>query len=249
MLHHPDRHLRLDGASNFRDLGGYAGRDGRTLRWRRLFRSDHLAGLSEADRRRLVQLGLARAFDFRGVTERESAAYDLPGLHQHPLSIEPEVMDWLQAAKASGRTITVPVVVGLMQDLYRSLVGAHAHRFAELFEQLLDADAPLVFHCTAGKDRTGVAAALILLALGVPRDVVMQDYLLTNALYRRPSTPPSQLSPEAVDALWRVQEDFLEAALQAIDGEAGGLEAYLQHRLRLSPAARRALETRYLEGG
>ena len=246
---HPDRHLRLDGASNFRDLGGYLGRDGRPLQWRRLFRSDHLAALSAADRQRLAELGVARSIDFRGVDERASAAYDLPGLAQHALSIEPEVMDRLQEHRAAGQEITMPVVVGLMQDLYRSLVGAHARRFAELFEQLLDTEAPLVFHCTAGKDRTGVAAALILLALGVPRSVVMQDYLLTNALYRRPSTPPSQLSPEAVDALWRVQGDFLDAALQAIDAEPGGLEGYLQRRLHLGPAARRALEQRYLAPG
>jgi protein-tyrosine phosphatase len=247
MLRHPDRHLPLSGATNFRDLGGYVGLDGRPLRWRRLFRSDHLAGLSDADQARLVELGLARAFDFRGVDERAATPYQLPGVQQRALSIEPTVVQRMQELAAAGRTMTAPVVVGLMQDLYRSLVTEHAHRFAELFDHLLQADAPVVFHCTAGKDRTGVAAALILLALGVPRDVVMQDFLLSNELYQRPSgLPHSDTPPEALAVLWRVQEGFLHAALQAVDDDHGGIDAYLQRRLGLGPAQREALAARYL---
>ena len=249
MPRHPDRHLRLDGASNFRDLGGYVGHEGRPLRWRRLFRSDHLAGLSDVDQARLAELGLARSFDFRGRLEREAAPYALPGLEQRSLSIEPEVADKLQALRAAGLPVTEARVIGLMNDLYRSLVKDHAHRFAELFEQMLQADAPLVFHCTAGKDRTGIAAALILQALGVPRDVVMQDYLLSNALYQRPSVERSDIPPEAVAVLWSVRASYLESAWLSIERDLGGLEHFLRERLRLSPAAALELRSRYLEAG
>ena len=82
-----------------------------------------------------------------------------------------------------------------------------------------DDDAPLVFHCTAGKDRTGFAAALILSALGVPLPVVMQDYLLTNDFYRQPKAANGFASQDVLDVLWQVQADFLEAAA------AGGADA------------------------
>jgi protein-tyrosine phosphatase len=135
----------------------------------------------------------------------------------------------------------------MMEDLYRALVNDEAHRFAELFEPLLQAEAPLVFHCTAGKDRTGFAAAMILLALGVQRDLVLQDYLLTNRHFRHPKMPPSAIPPDAVAVLWGVREDFIEAALQAVDRDHGGVERYLAERLKLTPAARQALRERYLQ--
>lgn len=247
MPHHPDRVWPLQGASNFRDLGGYPGQDGRPLRWRRLFRSDHLAGLSAADQARLAELGLARAFDFRGESERAATPYALPGVVQHSLAIEPTVVQRMQELAAAGRRLSAPVAVGLMQELYRALVNDQAHRYAELFEHLLQSDAPLVFHCTAGKDRTGFAAALILLALGVSRELVLQDYLLTNALYRHPPLPASQTPAEALAVLWRVEQGFLDAALHAVDQDHGGIERYLTQRLGLGPAARQRLAERYLQ--
>jgi len=77
----------------------------------------------------------------------------------------------------------------------------------------------------------------------------MQDYLLSNALYRRPPAPHTGLQPEVLAPLWRVQEGFLAAALQAVDDDHGGVDAYLERRLRLGPAARNALASRYLVHG
>lgn len=248
MPDHVDRVLRLAGATNFRDLGGYAGRDGRAVRWRRLFRSEHLAGLSTDDHATLATLGVTRSFDFRGEAERAATPYRLDGVVQHALSIEPTVMQRMQALLLSGTRVTAPVVEALMQELYRGLVNDQAHRFAALFEHLLQSDAPLVMHCTAGKDRTGVAAALILLALGVPREVVVADYLLSNEHYSRP--PPSttgDLPADALAVVWTVRAGFLHAALQAIDNDHGGVDRYLQGRLGLSDVARSELAARYLQ--
>jgi protein-tyrosine phosphatase len=244
---HPDRLIPLQGVSNFRDLGGYAGEGGRPLRWRQIFRSDHFGALTDADRAQLAALGIGRSFDFRGVAERAATPYTLPGAVQHPLSIEPTVVQRLQALAEAGSQVTVPVVQDLMADLYRALVLDQSHRFAQLFAHLLDADAPVVFHCTAGKDRTGVAAALVLLALGVPRAVVRQDYLLTNQHYRHPALPQTETPIEVLKVLWRVDDSFLDAALQSIDAQPGGLGAYLAQRLGLGPAALAALRTRYLQ--
>jgi protein-tyrosine phosphatase len=243
----PSRSLQLTGATNFRDLGGYVGREGRRVRWRRIFRSDHLAGLTPRDATLLAELGLARAFDFRGIHERAAAAYELPGVRQHPLPIEPTVVQSLQAIVAAGRNLTARDAVEVMQETYRWFVRDNSHRFAELFHHLLEDDAPLVFHCTAGKDRTGLAAALILHALDVPRETVVEDFLLTNQLYRRPAGAVQSDTPqEVLDVLWRVRLEFLEAALQAIDGRYGGVGRYLEE-LGVGQRERERLAELYLE--
>jgi len=248
MPNHPSRVVFLDGATNFRDLGGYPGHGGRPVRWRRLFRSDHLGALTEADKDVLAGLKLAKTFDFRGANERANASYELPGVAQHSLAIEPTVLERMRAMASDGHRITAPVVADLMKDLYRSLVNDQTRRFAQLFEHLLAEDVPVVFHCTAGKDRTGLAAALILLALGVSRPTVMQDYLLTNALFQH-APQDSDMPPDALAVLWRVQEGFLEAALQIVDADHGGVERYLDKRLGLSASALQTLAERYLIAG
>jgi protein-tyrosine phosphatase len=247
MPNHPQRVWPLQGATNFRDLGGYPGHEGRPVRWRRLFRSDHLGGLTEADKAVLAELGLAKAFDFRGQAERAAVTYELPGVTQHSLAIEPTVVQRMQDLVTAGQALTCERAAELMTDLYRALVSDQSHRFAELFEHLLQADAPLVFHCTAGKDRTGFAAALILLALGVPRDVVEQDYLLTNRVFQQPPAAQGGLSAEVLAVLWRVQPGFLHAALQAVDSDHGGVERYLSQRLGMGAPARQQLMQLYLE--
>ena len=247
MTDHPDRLLPLQGASNFRDLGGYLGEGGRAVRWRRLFRSDHLGALSTEDKDLLRALGLARTFDLRGERERAAHPYELPGVRQHLLAIEPVIVQSMQAMASEGRALTVPACEDLMRDLYRRLVDEQAHRFAELLDHLISDDTPAVFHCTAGKDRTGFAAAVILLALGVPRAVVMNDYLLTNRHFKPPTLRWGDIDPDVLAVMWRVQQDFLAAALQRVDEGHGGIDRYLATRLGLGPAARAALRERYLE--
>lgn len=243
----PARSIVLAGASNFRDLGGYAGHDGRTLKWRHLFRADHLASLSPSDLQVVAQLGITRTADFRGQSERTAQAYALPGVATHTLGIEPTVIHRALELQRSGHVLDAAQAVGLMQDTYRGFVSDNAPRFAELFELLLESDAPIVFHCTAGKDRTGFAAALILLALGVRRDVVMQDYLLTNTLYRHPAGLGGVAPDEVLQVLWRVQEDFLETALHGVEVEYGGIESYLERVLGINAAAQKKLAALYLQ--
>lgn len=239
----------MAGATNFRDLGGYVGQDGRAVQWRRIFRSDHLAGLTPADQALLADLGVTRAIDFRGKAEGAAYAYAIPGVAYHPLTIEPTVVQRALELQATGRALTAQDAMVLMQDTYRGFVHENAPRFAELFRLLLASDAPTVFHCTAGKDRTGFAAALILLALGVPRAVVMQDYLLTNNLYRRPAGMGSHAPEEVLAVLWRVQEEFLDAALHMVDQDYGGVQAYLVDVLGVDAAAQRQLVGQYLQPG
>src|ERR1700676_947337 len=172
----PARHLSLAGASNFRDLGGYPARNGRIVRWRQIFRSNHLGHLTDDDIAVVRGLGVRSAFDFRGAEERQAA-------------------------------------LCLMND-----VTVHS----------LEDRAPLVIHCTAGKDRTGFACALILHTLGVSDDVIAEDYLLTNRYYRRDPNSGSDLPDDVKQVLGSVQPSFLGAAFEAIDADYGDLENYLR---------------------
>ena len=194
----------------------------------------------------LADIGVSRALDFRGDAERAAQAYAIPNVRYHALSIEPTVVQRAKEMTLAGKQMTAGIAVGLMQDTYRGFVHDNADRFAELFAHLLADDAPLVFHCTAGKDRTGFAAAMILLALDVPRPVVMRDYLLTNQLYRMPAPHDSRAPREVLQVLWRVQEDFLNAALDIVEQEDGGVRGYLSRELRVGEPERRRLQALYL---
>jgi protein-tyrosine phosphatase len=242
------RPLNLSGAPNFRDLGGYRTESGLTVRHRRLFRSDHLGALHAQDLSVLAaELGEAvRVIDLRGETERVPTPCTIPGATVHSLPIEPTIIQKLSELLAIGHPLTRQETVALMQDTYRNFVRGNTPRFASLFGHVLDVnEAPLVFHCTAGKDRTGFAAALLLRALGVPNDVVMEDYLLTNRRLQG-RTPSSTIPPEVHAVLWSVQDDFLHAAFEAVEQDYGSLEGYLREGLRLGEAERDRLRALYL---
>jgi protein-tyrosine phosphatase len=243
----PARHLNLAGASNFRDLGGYATSDGRTVRWRQIFRSNHLGHLTDDDAAVLRSLGVRSAFDFRGSVERAEALCGIPDITVHSLPVEPTVVAALRAIAASGTTLSADHAVEVMRDSYRSYVQQNTPRFRALFAHLLEDRAPLVIHCTAGKDRTGFACALILHTLGVPDPVISEDYLLTNRFYRRDASSGSDLPDDVKQVLGSVQASFLGAAFEAIDAHYGDLENYLRDGLGLGAAERAKLEARYLE--
>lgn len=245
-MHTPERSIKLEGASNFRDLGGYHGK--RPLKWGKLFRSDHLGDLTKGDIARLSPLGLTRVCDFRGKNERATHPCALPGPQVHALSIEPTVVQALQDFVERNKGISEADAVRLMQQTYRAFVTDNSKRFAELFAHLLHDDSPMVFHCTAGKDRTGFAAALLLSSLGVEREVIMQDYLLTNDLYRAPAMVAGAAPPEVRAAVRRVQADYLQASLDVVDADFGGMENYLKKALGLGMTERQRLEYLYLAG-
>src|ERR1700726_1469549 len=243
----PARHLNLSGASNFRDLGGYPGRDGRIVRWRQIFRSNHLGHLTKADIDMLRPLGLKSGFDFRGTEERVAATCGLAEIAVHSLPIEPTVVAALRARLAGGIALSPADALGVMGDSYRNYVRYNTSSFRALFAHLLEDRAPLVIHCTAGKDRTGFACALILHVLGVPDDLIAEDYLLTNRFYRRDPSASSDLPEDVRQVLGTVETSFLAAAFDAIRGDYGDLESYFSDGLGLGARQRATLEARYLE--
>jgi len=243
----PARHFNLAGASNFRDLGGYPTSDGRAVRWRQIFRSNHLGHLTDADIEVLRGLGLKSAFDFRGTEERSAALCGVAEIAVHSLPIEPTVVAALRARRANGTPLSSGDALEVMRDSYRGYVHHNTPSFRALFAHLLEDRAPLVIHCTAGKDRTGFACALILHALGVADDVIAEDYLLTNRFYRRDPTASSDLPEEVKQVLASVQASFLAAAFETIGADYGDLENYFRDGLGLGADERAKLQARYLQ--
>jgi protein-tyrosine phosphatase len=237
----------LQGASNFRDVGGYRNADGRRVRRGQVFRSDHLAGLTDEDRVRLQALGIAHSLDFRGAAECEATPYALAGVQRVALTIEPTVIARLQALVAQGVVPTTEETVDLMRETYRDFVNHNAATFGRFLKHLLEQPTPQVFHCTAGKDRTGFAAALLLSALGVDRPTIEHDYLLTNQLYKRDARMEGQGHPHVMKVLWQVQPEFLHAAFDAVDAQHGGMRDYLHGAIGLSPQEMAALQRLMLE--
>jgi protein-tyrosine phosphatase len=243
----PARHLNLEGASNFRDLGGYASRDGRMVRWRQIFRSNHLGDVTEADVEILRGLRLRSAFDFRGTEERAAALCAITEIAVHSLPIEPTVVASLRGRAAAGTALSSADALDVMRDSYRNYVRHNTESFRVLFAHLLEDTAPLVIHCTAGKDRTGFACALILHALDVPDPAIAEDYLLTNRFYRRDPNSGSDLPDEVRRVLGSVEASFLAAAFEAIAEEYGDLETYFNDGLNIRARERAQLKARYLE--
>lgn len=244
------RHIALPGTTNFRDLGGYTGHAGRSVRWRVLFRSDHLADLTEPGLQTLQALGIRRSADFRGAQERNAEGYAWEGLQVHTLSVEPTVVQKALALVHAGGTLTAADSVALMQETYRHFVRHNTAQFSRLFELLLQDASPTVFHCTAGKDRTGWAAALVLEALGVARTDIERDYLLTNHYYQRPAAMASRaaqaIPQEILDVLWKVQPGFLHSAYEVVERDYGDMPTYLREALQLDTQALTHLRERYL---
>jgi protein-tyrosine phosphatase len=246
MSYFPARHLELEGASNFRDLGGYSANDGRRVRWRQIFRSNHLGHLTAADIEVVRGLGVRSAFDFRGLEERAAAVCAVKEIAVHSLPIEPTVVAALRARLAAG-LLSAADALEIMRESYRNYVRLNTHSFRALFGHLLADRAPLVIHCTAGKDRTGFACALVLHALGVAEDVIAEDYLLTNRFYRRDPASGTDLPEDVRQAIGSVEASFLAAGFEAVQGDYGDLENYLKEGLGLGPQERTELKARYLQ--
>ncbi len=236
--------MPIKNATNFRDLAAHVSAP---LKSGVLFRSDHLGALDEEDAQAIQALGVRRVLDFRGVQERTAFACRLPGVQVHSLAIEPTIVQVISQLLDSGHELTEADVVLHMQDTYRGFVRGSTHRFAEFFGHLLESSEPTVFHCTAGKDRTGFAAVLVLSALGASHDEVMHDYMLTNVLLKPASIRGDWALPEhAAKVLYGVRPEFLQASFDEIESGWGGMANYLRTGIGLGDSDIARLRSLYL---
>ncbi len=251
-VHTQDRRrvIALDGAVNFRDLGGYPAHDGRETRWGMLFRADSLAELSDADHRRWPTLGIKLVCDFRLDLERFTAPSRLPPdpscrRLEHPF-LPRGALDMFRALKRG--KLDHRGVVDEVTAHYRLFPREHLGPLRGFLTELLaDGALPAVFHCTSGKDRTGFVAASILLALGVPRAVIREDYLLTNQ-YRRNVTHLLKLgiSDSLMETLTSARPEYFDALFETIDAEFGTTAHYVRNGLGLGERELGTLRERLL---
>lgn len=262
-----DRLLPLAGGSNFRDAGGYSTADGRAVRRGVIYRSGAMTSLTKSDQEFLKPFGFRRVVDLRSAEERTLFPNHWAGSSGVALVAHDYSIRELMARMAPG--IDADESTPAMPALYRELPFLLEPQLRIFFDELLAGHTPLVVNCSAGQDRTGISVALLLLALGVPRDEVIEDYLLSTR-YRNPVAERGGVDLEAAaehnffaevmlrhgprdDQTLRAEPlltengvPYLRFALTAIEQDFGSIEAFLQERIGLDREAVARLQALYL---
>ena len=237
------RHILLEGNLNLRDLGGYMSGDGRRVRSGCLFRSDELHALTDADLEIVTSLGIGVVFDLRNPMERAARPNRLP--------VDVELLERTSpSAGGDGRTTEEQIALGelpirddeLFATVYVDLLDRLAPELRMIVERAVDAPVrPLLFHCAAGKDRTGVVAAVLLGLLGVPDDVILDDYELTTTYYtpRRMKALAAAMAEhgvadERVRPLLEARRPVLAATLRHLHERWDGFDSYATEHLGVS---------------
>lgn len=247
------RGMEIAGVENFRDLGGYPAQDGRTVKWGRFFRGGPLYGLNDQERAAVAGLGLKKLFDYRTKREAEQAPDTVPAGAEHiRLCAVPREERFMQFADRDMRTHLKTIQTAAdAQASYRLFAELYAAMpfDNEAFRQMLSAlddpkGVPFLQHCAAGKDRTGVGSALLLLALGVEEKIAVEDYLLSrifreavNSLLlqklAREDITPAALTMTA--RMMTVSEDLILSALDAIRAKYASYEAFFREEYGIPP--------------
>ena len=236
------RKILFDGTSNTRELGGYKTEDGRSLKWGVLYRSDKLSELTDADQEYLLQLGIKRVVDFRSSEEKQNEPDQLPSTIKYiemPIEADGAIRPKVEAILKGDLNEDVGAI---LVETNKEFISDFSGVYKGFIESLIENQEPTLFHCTAGKDRAGFAAALVLLAVGVPEKIVIEDYMKTNKyteetiqdyinkinLYSLGSVDAEILRP-----LLGVEERFIRAALDEIKQKYGSVENFIRDELKI----------------
>lgn len=252
-----DRSLHLASASNFRDVGGYRTQDGKWVRMGVAYRSNGLGALTPTDLDTVNSLGIRLICDLRRDVEREKQPDPtLPGATHLVADVigDNDASSQFAALKTPANAEEEAAVLDRIKAVYRNFVDLPSARTAyhNLFARLADAGSlPTIFHCTAGKDRTGWGQAVLLTILGVPHETILHDYELTNqslspaALAQIHQVMPN-LNDEMARRVMAADPQYLEAAFQEVTVKYGSFDHYLREGLGLSPQTIAAIRTHFL---
>ncbi len=238
-----DRNIAFEGTRNFRDLGGIAAGAGVT-RFGVIFRSDRLSNLTAADGNALRTLGITTIIDMRSDDERDRAPNRLPAdmpVRQIIRAFLPRHTQGMIEAINSG-DCGAEQAYAIMLRQYEALALDHTADYQRILDDLLAPQAiPAIFHCTSGKDRTGMIAAIILLALGAPVEAVIEDYTLTQDRIDKVDFFNDTADPAAIKIVMAAKAEYLEAAVAAMHRRYGSTERYLTDGIGLTPERRQRL--------
>ncbi|SDH27700.1 protein-tyrosine phosphatase [Myroides phaeus] len=233
------RCLPLEGQNNFRDLGGYKTIEGKTVKWGLLFRSGQLSELTDNDLCYLSSIPLRTIVDFRTNEERDSQITRLPSstLNDISLPISPGNLS-REIVENMIYKGNVEKTIQFLTDINEQLILTNQEQYKAFFTILQKNTTPLMYNCTAGKDRTGLATALLLSALGVDNDTILADYLLTNTfvnlsidLVKDKYLFINDKQAEALMTLQTVKKEYLLKALETINQHYNSVESYLTNQL------------------
>jgi protein-tyrosine phosphatase len=251
---------RFAGVTNFRSLGGLPAGDGRRLRPHALMRADRLVGLDERDWQALARTGLATICDLRSDAERTEHPNAVPtalGVHELNCRVNNDLRADPSLARLMAEDPSARGAERVMIEIYRRFPSYMGTTLTAVVERLLAGGAPMLVHCSAGKDRTGFVIAMLLHALDVPEPLIREDYLASRhwpgSIHHRASLaerlgrfmPASELAA-AVDTVIDVREVYLDAALGAAVAEYGSINRYLEVAAGLDAARIELLRERML---
>lgn len=230
-----DKHLPMAGGYNFRDLGGYRTTEGKYVKWGKILRSDDLHNLTEEDLAYLSSIPLVSIVDFRSEDEMSQAPDKNPASvkQNYKYSINPGNL--MAVISADKQNITEMKADTLMMNMNELLVtdSASINQYRKFFKLLQgDGNTPLMFHCSAGKDRTGMGAALVLFSLGVNEQTILNDYLLSNK-YLAYKYAKYKAEYPALSSLFEVKVGFMQAGINKIKKDHGSVENYLTNVLHV----------------
>lgn len=258
-----DKRIPLEGSTNFRDIGGIPTRDGRYLRWGQVYRSDRLNALTAKDQQYLESLGLKTIYDFRSESEVAEAPDILPKNSNIEYINEPIYFDVEDTARVKERILNGQLssveANQILVEGNRLFATDMSQRFRPFIDCMIEAKGPIVYHCTSGKDRTGFATLLLLSALNVGRDTIVEDYLLSNYYryemnqsrlkkLRYASIVKRKLNLETIAPLMIVDKRYIDAAYDAIEERYGSVDNFLEEEYGLTPELRALLIEHYTYG-
>lgn len=248
------RFVVLEGGRNFRDVGGYRTADGHVVKRGVLYRSGSLGKLTPAGQQRLAQVHVVQIVDLRTTAERSSDTFDVRAAYGQGYWARDYAMSLgdTRSVFSDPANLTADKMKAMMAGAYRTMPKEQAASYRELFTKLESGAGPTVVNCTAGKDRTGIASALVLTALGVPYETVREDFLLTNGapgmetLQSNLSGPLAKLPADVVAPIVGVDGTYLDTAFAQIRQDYGSVENYMQTELGVGPQQVAALRARML---
>ena len=238
------------GITNFRDIGGYWTQDGRQVKYGCFYRSAPICFPNQEARQAFISLHIKNILDLRSPAETSIIPDESPeSCHYIHCSAIPLDTDFQGNFDIEDliRNGYLPQLMQYMVEMYRRLPFQN-EAYRKLFDLLLTSDTPIVFHCTAGKDRTGFAAYLILKTLGVPDEYIMQDYMKSNIYREAENQKFLQQMPDfpEMKEFLSVKEEFLQASIQAIEDQYGDFLTYLNEEYGIGPEEICELKGRYL---
>jgi len=250
------RLLPMDGSYNTRELGGYKTLDGKSVKWGILFRSDKLSDISEADQNYLVNLGIKKIVDFRSKSEKNEDPDKIPEDIEYvemPIEVDGAMRTKIEAI-LKGETDRD--VKSFLIEANEEFINNYSHIYSKFLKDLAREQKPTLFHCTAGKDRAGFAAAITLIAIGVSKEDAIEDYMKTNEytadrieemISKIELMSLYQTDGELLRPLLGVEREYLETALKTAEDQYGSIEKYIREGLGISEEEIQKLKSFLLE--